>query len=82
MCIEPFNIDDTDEEEEALLEQISQRILGKTKDLSPAAAAVLDATKGPLYDDELAASVLRAAAFYCKRDSLLLLSIADELEAD
>lgn len=51
-------------------------------DLSPAAQAVLDAYQlGPIEDEPSAAAVIRAAAVYCKRDRLQLLSIADELEA-
>ena len=48
--------------------------------LSPAAQAVLDAYEkaNDCYRDALAAS-LRAAALYCKRDKLILLSLADEL---
>ena len=56
--------------------------------LSPAAQAVLDAaaqamecTDGFLpYERELMAAALRAAALVCKRDSAILLSLADELE--
>ena len=57
--------------------------------LSPAAQAVLDAAFGrwmeidDIYDGipgEIAAAALRAAALYCKRDSVILLSLADELE--
>jgi hypothetical protein len=56
--------------------------------LSPAADAVLDAymancgwLDGPLEKDyRCTAAVLRAAAVYCKRDRLHLLSLADELE--
>ena len=53
-------------------------------DHSPAAAAqaVLDATD---YPEDWAtrirvAAALRAAALYCKRDSAIVLSLADELE--
>ena len=50
-------------------------------ELSPAAQAVLDAYRDADIDDAVtAAAVLRAAALYCKRDRLQLLSIADELE--
>ena len=57
--------------------------------LSPAARTVLDAAFGrwmeidDIDDDipgEIAAAALRAAALYCKRDSVILLSLADELE--
>ena len=57
--------------------------------LSPAARTVLDAAFGrwmeidDIEDDipgEIAAAALRAAALYCKRDSVILLSLADELE--
>jgi len=56
--------------------------------LSPAAQAVLDAymnncgwLDGPLERDyRCAAAVLRATALACKRDSAILLSLADELE--
>ena len=50
-------------------------------DLSPAAQAVLDAYQfAPIEDHLTAAAVLRAAALYCKRDRLQLLSMAEELE--
>ena len=57
--------------------------------LSPAARTVLDAAFGrwmeidDIEDDipgEIAAAALRAAALYCKRDSVILLSLAIELE--
>lgn len=61
--------------------------------LSPAARAVLTAVTLKEYDvppeglpafaEEMApliAVALRAAALYCKRDSAILLSLADELE--
>ncbi len=60
--------------------------------LSPAAQAVQDAVLA-LYADvvpreaawavdaEIIAAALRAAALYCKRDRLQLLSLAEELEA-
>ena len=55
-------------------------------DLSPAARAVLDAAmryeiNPECYSREIAAAALRAAALYCKRDTLVLLSIATELES-
>jgi hypothetical protein len=56
-------------------------------DLSPSAQAVLNAyfTHADLLNrevshEEMIAAALRAAALYCKRDRLHLLSIADELE--
>jgi hypothetical protein len=58
-------------------------------ELSFAAQAVLDAANGAQCygpDDCLnesrwiAAAALRAAALYCKRDTLIILSLADELE--
>jgi hypothetical protein len=51
--------------------------------LSPAAFAVMDAVVKvyPAFPDEVAAAALRAAALYCKRDSIILLSLAAELEA-
>jgi len=62
-------------------------------DLSPAAEAILNAVTFTRYDvpyfacpksiDQIksdAAAALRAAALYCKRDTLQLLAIADELE--
>ena len=55
-----------------------------TKPLFPAAQAVLDAAcTGNAEGDVMgaAAAALRAAALYCKRDTLILLAIADELEA-
>jgi len=54
-----------------------------TKQLSPAAQAVHDAAMNTpehvsyMYD---IAAALRAAALYCKRDRLILLSLAGELE--
>jgi hypothetical protein len=56
--------------------------------LSPQAQAVLDAIQDELdatvelvpCTERIAAAVLRAAALHCKRDTLILLSIADELE--
>jgi hypothetical protein len=51
--------------------------------LSPAARAVLDAYQlAPIEDELTAAAVLRAAALYCRRDTLILLSIAEELEGN
>jgi hypothetical protein len=54
-------------------------------ELSPAAQAVYDAycrrADDPYYYDRSGVvAVLRAAALHCKRDTLILLSIADELE--
>ena len=58
-----------------------------TTPLSPAAQAVLDAlhtenSTGPerYWARANAVAALRAAALYCKRDTLILLSLADELE--
>jgi len=53
--------------------------------LSPAPQAVLDAfNEGWTYPEDIASSdlaaALRAAALYTKRDKLILLSIAEELE--
>ena len=53
--------------------------------LSPAAQAVYDAyckwADDPYYYDRSGVvAVLQAAALHCKRDTLILLSIADELE--
>ena len=56
--------------------------------LAPQAQAVLDAfladceNTGLQMDDlrENVAAALRAAAVYCKRDTLIILSLADELE--
>ena len=53
--------------------------------LSPAAQAVLEATGTTGTPLELAArgvaaAALRAAALYCKQDSAILLSLADELK--
>lgn len=51
--------------------------------LSSAARAVVDSIQNTpaeaSYEYDIAAA-LRAAALYCKRDKLILLSIADELE--
>ena len=48
---------------------------------SPAAQAILDAYQFAPIDDHLTAvAVLRAAALHCKRDTLILLTIAEELE--
>lgn len=56
-----------------------------TDPLSPAAQAVLDAVEDDCIhpDDKhrIAAAALRAAALYCKQDTLILLSLADELNA-
>ena len=58
-----------------------------TDPLSPQARAVLDAVlahweANPVDDEQYAIAVaLRAAALYCKQDRLILLSLADELEA-
>jgi|694.fasta_scaffold06243_30 hypothetical protein len=53
--------------------------------LSPAAQGVLDATGTTGTPLELAArgiaaAALRAAALHCKRDTLIILALADELE--
>jgi hypothetical protein len=53
--------------------------------LSPHAQAVLAAAmqyeiNPECYSREIAAAALRAAALQCKRDTLILLAIADELE--
>lgn len=59
-------------------------------ELSPAAQAVWDAAwaNTPVRCGDIegtrraqVAAALRAAALYCKQDKLILLSIADELEA-
>lgn len=59
-------------------------------DLSPAAQAVwgaawqLSPVNCKSHEDrrrQQIAAALRAAALYCKRDSVILLSLADELEA-
>jgi hypothetical protein len=63
-----------------------------TQQLSPAAQAVFDSYKaasdgrysgGEWLQNEAGqiAAALRTAALYCKRDRLILLSLADELEA-
>ena len=51
--------------------------------LSPAAQAVLAGFRAvpDLRDGPSIAGSLRAAALHCKRDRLILLSLADELEA-
>lgn len=52
-------------------------------DFSPAAQAVMRAAQDAQDEwdmSEAIAAALRAAALYIKRDSLILLSIADELE--
>ena len=54
--------------------------------LSPAAQAVWDAFNKDLrwlddLDERNVAAALRAAALYCKQDRLILLSLADELDA-
>lgn len=60
-------------------------------DLSPQAQAVMGAfSKYPLHGDFIAKTLmhgalpaaLRAAALCCKRDTLILLSLADELEGE
>ena len=58
--------------------------------LSPAAQAVLDAATDTWLDvflddhipAQVAAAALRAAALYCKRDRVQLVSLADELEGN
>ena len=76
--IDPHDYELTDEESEALLLKSEHAILPP---LSPAARAVLDAYRDADIDDgATAAAVLRAAALYCKRDRIQLMSIADELE--
>ena len=51
-------------------------------ELSPQAQAALDAfLRAPCSNRLSVAATLRAAALYCKRDTLILLAIADELEA-
>lgn len=58
-------------------------------ELSPAAQAVLTAAKDAYWSTEemcpndaevIAAAALRAVARYCKRDTILLLDLADELD--
>lgn len=53
-------------------------------ELSPAAKAVLDAVEDDCIhpDDKhrIAAAALRAASLYCEWDTLILMSLADELE--
>lgn len=56
--------------------------------LSPQAQAVIDAYANAIkanphgrWCENAIAAALRAAALYCKRDSVILLSLADELEA-
>lgn len=84
--IDPHEYELTDEEREALLLKSEHAI---APPLSPAASAVLDAFgKHPLDHDNPSwglkygalPAALRAAALYCKRDRIQLLSIADELE--
>jgi hypothetical protein len=48
--------------------------------LSPACAAVLDAFRTSHTGPGCLAAALRAAAVHCKRDRLILLSLADELD--
>ncbi len=55
-------------------------------ELSPSAQVVFDSYKAASdgwlqYESCQIAAALRAAALYCKRDALILLSLADELEA-
>lgn len=55
-------------------------------DLSPAAQAAMDAAEPCVAPNECPgleaaiAAALRAAALHCKRDKIILLSLADELE--
>lgn len=56
-------------------------------DLSPAAQAVLDAYGNEVgwprpykHERHGLAAALRAAALHCKRDTIILLSLADELD--
>jgi hypothetical protein len=58
-------------------------------DLSPAAQAVMDAAftladnlDRDVTEAEMIAAALRAAALFCKRDAVILLAIADELEVE
>lgn len=61
---------------------------GPATALSPAAQAILDAIQDVLdataevtpRTGSVAAAAIRAAAMYCRRDTLQLISIADELE--
>jgi len=79
--IDPHDFELTDEESEALLLKSEHAILPP---LSPAAKAVLDAALELWVTRDsppsIAAAALRAAALYCKRDRIQLMSIADELE--
>lgn len=83
MLDESYESDLTEEESERLLVMCGHGIGPK---LSPAAQAVLDAGmehSGPAFEPvvrRLTAAALRAAALYCKRDKLILLSFADELD--
>jgi hypothetical protein len=49
-------------------------------ELSPTTQAVLDAFRSSHTGQGCLAAALRVAALYCKRDALILLSLADELE--
>jgi hypothetical protein len=49
-------------------------------ELSPVTQAVLDAFRSSHTGQGCLAAALRVAALYCKRDALILLSLADELE--
>ena len=49
--------------------------------LSHQAQAILNAYRdAPVEDEPTAAAVLRTAALYCKKDKLILLTLAEELE--
>lgn len=80
--IDPHEYELTDEEHEALLLMCGHAI---APPLSAAALAVLNAARQyeinpECYSREIAATTLRTAALYCKRDRIQLMSIADELE--
>lgn len=50
-------------------------------ELSPAAYAIVAAAHQQGHTNRLGlAAALRAAALYCKRDSVILMGLADELE--
>lgn len=49
-------------------------------ELSPITQAVLDAFRSSHTGQGCLAAALRAAAIYCKRDKLILLTVAEELE--
>jgi hypothetical protein len=77
--LDPHYESDLTEEEHNQLVLMSEHAVAPP--LSLAAQAVLCAFRTSHTGPGCLAAALRAAALYCKRDRLILLSLADELEA-